>query len=933
MTWFTGGGRPTRLARIARCGVAMGVLVALAAVDSARPHEPVVALPPTLSACAGNSAFCGAILRIDSDAGTIPSVAAGAHYGPVWGIPQDANNSTGIGWCVDDTHTGYPVAPIEELPLPTAWTTHDMRRAATLITLYGEDTVLPYQPLPVDASGELIGVDAGDFSSTRHRQIAVWFALRSILSDPTGTPRIDLDSATTFSDSGARSPSAAGNSAMKLAQKLVTAADAMTPAGTLVVTVTVADGTPPTSPGVPDRLRVHVADSDGRPLPNHPVWPTASTNATVTSPNDDPASSSVAFRNAAQRGWPSIDLTRTLGGATVTDDQGDAVFDVEIDAAGPWRVGFETEASPAVVHLFGDDINAQNNITVLDGVVRASGSLHGEVEQRFVRVVKTSSDPTFGVEGAEIALIDADGTEVARGTSGSDGIIDFGPLAANHPTPLAVREITAPAGLRPLGTDVEIVTAGPVSSDPTAPTVVEIGNSPITHELIVQKAIDGSAGFGSDLSGFTFAVTRDVDGADFGAVTTDQTGRTSSVAVPAGDYSIAEVARPARWPGDEPFPDPNHVTVPTDPTTPIVVRFDNALRHPTLSTSATDQADGDKYLAADGGTIVDHVEVCGAVEGTTYTVAGELAFVPADGEPAERTGIVATVDFVAAPSDRGCISVELHFDVPAESDAANDSGVFDGSGWLDRPGHLVVTEQLFVDGELVARHDDLTSIEQSIYVAKVGSVAVDAADGDHRIDIGGGAIIETLTISDLDPSRPDVELRADSTLMTITPDGTVQATAATGATIFTPADLHAVPDSDGTTSETGDVEDDGRDTQPIVEILYSSTDLAREGGTGVVFTTITDVATGLVIAEHHDPAAMSQQVRWEPETVETTVAPPTPTAPAPAPSVPPVHTDNLPRTGGDSTMRLLRAGMAVALLGSSLVGASRIRVRRRRTSV
>ena len=145
------------------------------------------------------------MLRIESANGTIGSVAAGAHYGPAWGIPPTPNDSTGTGWCVDDTHTGFPAGTIVELPSPVEWRPRQRRIAATIISLYGGDQVLPYQPLPIDRSGELVDADVSSASPTQLRHVAVWLALRSVLVDPAGTPRIDLASATAFSDRAGRS--------------------------------------------------------------------------------------------------------------------------------------------------------------------------------------------------------------------------------------------------------------------------------------------------------------------------------------------------------------------------------------------------------------------------------------------------------------------------------------------------------------------------------------------------------------------------------------------------------------------------------------------------------------------------------------------------------------------------------------------------------
>ena len=198
--------RSSVLAGIALVTLAGLVVGAEGTTSSPLASRRASAVAPDASVCGGQASFCGAVLRVESATGTIGSVAAGAHYGAPWGIPPTPNDTTGTGWCVDDTHTGFPAGTIVELPTPTEWRIRDRRVAATIITLYGGDRVLPYQPLEIDVAGELLAADVTAASPTRLRHVAVWLALRSVLPDPAGTPRIDLASATTFADRAGRRP-------------------------------------------------------------------------------------------------------------------------------------------------------------------------------------------------------------------------------------------------------------------------------------------------------------------------------------------------------------------------------------------------------------------------------------------------------------------------------------------------------------------------------------------------------------------------------------------------------------------------------------------------------------------------------------------------------------------------------------------------------
>ena len=407
-TQGTPGKRRSRHTRRTRRNIAL-TLAALAACSmvsvprGGTPINPgplapgrVEALAPNTSLCSSKSSFCGAVLRIDSSTGTIGSVAAGAHYGAAWGIPPTPNDSTGIGWCVDDTHTGFPVGPISEQPLPTVWTAYDHRLASTIISLYGGDNVLPYQPLEIDATGEIVGETVTGTSPTRLRHVAVWLALRSVLVDPAGTPRIDLVTAKAFSDRAGRRPSPTGTAAIPLARRMVEVARRVTPQrGDAKPTVQLTADQRAADPGDLIRIPVRVTDGAGRPVAHVPVWPNRSTNAAITPhPSGDRASRQVE-KNAALAGWPSFDTTRNRSGATVTNMDGVAFFDLRVRKSGVWSASFTAETSPTGLLLFGDDINAQNNVTLRGGTgTRAATSVEGETVPPPVTTTTTTTPPT-----------------------------------------------------------------------------------------------------------------------------------------------------------------------------------------------------------------------------------------------------------------------------------------------------------------------------------------------------------------------------------------------------------------------------------------------------------------------------------------------------------------------------------------------------------
>ena len=116
-----------------------------------------------------------------------------------------------------------------------------------------------------------------------------------------------------------------------------------------------------------------------------------------------------------------------------------------------------------------------------------------------------------------------------------------------------------------------------------------------------------------------------------------------------------------------------------------------------LKTSARDQADDDKVLAAEGGVIVDAVTYEGLTVGQEYTVKGELQERQADGT-AKATGIVGEATFTPE-SENG--TVEVEFEVPA--------------GYAGKT--LVVFEKVFdAEGNVVASHEDIDDKEQTVTV-------------------------------------------------------------------------------------------------------------------------------------------------------------------------------------------------------------------------
>jgi hypothetical protein len=327
--------------------VAIGVPIASIAppaVEATAPDAPI---------CNGNNAFCGYTLHVKNGSTTvIPSKSFGAHYGPGWSIPGSANNSTGTGFCLADAFFGVPVGPVNDRPLPAGWTQAGIRQAAYILSMFAGDRVSPYQPIAIDAAGEFTGF------TTRQRYLAAHLALSSVLPTYMGgstyLPLLDPATLQLFSDAAGTNPSSQ-QVVVPLVQQMVAAATAHNAAGSNIVL-----SAEETAPGV---VTV-AATKDGLPVPNLPIWPTSTTGVAYTG-----TTSSQAYLNGAAAGWPSLDYTTTRAGAGVTNASGQATFTATAAALSA-GVEFNTEEAPGIVHMTGDGLNSQDNLSWLASEIR-----------------------------------------------------------------------------------------------------------------------------------------------------------------------------------------------------------------------------------------------------------------------------------------------------------------------------------------------------------------------------------------------------------------------------------------------------------------------------------------------------------------------------------------------------------------------------------
>ena len=163
---------------------------------------------------------------------------------------------------------------------------------------------------------------------------------------------------------------------------------------------------------------------------------------------------------------------------------------------------------------------------------------------------------------------------------------------------------------------------------------------------------------------------------------------------------------------------------------------------PKIATAATDKADGDRVIAPENGAVVvDEVAYANLVPGNAYTLRGTLMD-KATGKPVEVEGAE--------------VAAEKQFTPIAPSGTAAVEFAFDASALAGR--ELVAFESLEHDGREIAAHADLYDEGQTVRVAdkpKIGTVATDAADGDHEASADSTVRIDDqVSYSGLVPGEP-----------------------------------------------------------------------------------------------------------------------------------------------------------------------------------
>lgn len=253
-----------------------------------------------------------------------------------------------------------------------------------------------------------------------------------------------------------------------------------------------------------------------------------------------------------------------------------------------------------------------------------------------------------------------------------------------------------------------------------------------------------------------------------------------------------------------------------------------------IGTTATDAADGDKAIGVGKAvTVEDEVSYKNLATGREYTVTGTLMD-SETGEPLKDVdGNVITASTTFEPEDtEGKVKVTFSVDTSTLSNKK-----------------LVVFEKLEADGNVIARHEDLTDEGQTVEVIppEIKTSSADGADGDKEITADGKAtIVDTVKYTGL---VPGTEYELQGTLMDAETGGALKA--ADGKEITASAKF------------TPQAQDGSQD------VTFAFDASALGGAKTVVFEKL--FVDGTLIGSHEDPTDKDQTVEISPS-LKTTAA-------------------------------------------------------------
>ncbi len=524
-----------------------------------------------------------------------------------------------------------------------------------------------------------------------------------------------------------------------------------------------------------------------------------------------------------------------------------------------------------------------------------------------------AADPRFalGTNPAGVDVTDAEG--VAR----FDVAISRPDWQLAFHTPAPTDDVDLYAGS---GVQGQITWTGP----PHSSSIHEIA-PPVVGQFVIRKTLDAIDIQGSrDMSGFEFDVY--VGGSKIATSTTLSDGRTPAIASVSADLHIVEVGRP-RWavgladggPVDVRF-DPDAAVSPGAIEAEFV--YTNRVPTPSITTRASDAADGDRYVDVDlpsppstsdptPAAVIDTVMYRDLVPGTAYVARAELVVVGDGCNPTCATSATGATAFVPETTDG---SIEVRIEI--SHDTASLAGLADGAV-------AVVFERIVVaaSDRVVVEHIDEGDLDQTVYFPTLTTHlrrdGLDPLGVDGRSATVGDPVVDVVRYAGLLSGE---SYRIEMTLHERLAGGRCVPTGLGSSAEFEPT--HAAG-----TIEVGGVR------------------LPR-AGVFVAFERL--FADGVVVASHDDCNDPNQTLAASPPpAIETTTSTPAPTtttavidtttAPTTAPTsstpattatttatttpaiAPPPGPTALPRTGSDGVRDLAVAAVAMLMIGAGLI--------------
>ncbi len=315
---------------------------------------------------------------------------------------------------------------------------------------------------------------------------------------------------------------------------------------------------------------------------------------------------------------------------------------------------------------------------------------------------------------------------------------------------------------------------------------------------------------------------------------------------------------------------------------------------PEIFTSATDKADGDKYISAGSNAcVIDTVSYKNLEMGTTYRLEGTLMdketgkpLTQQDGQGDEQKG---------KQRENKTVSATLEFKAPVTDGQIDVSYNFDSSNLAGK--ELVVFEKLYLGDELLVTHEDL---EDSYQTVRVLSLETSARNGDVEgkedaenriVPAGNVRIVDTLMYKGLEAGRT---YKALGTLM----NKETEASLKTEEGDIVSAETEFVAEKEGSGN---------------VEVAFSADTSDLAGKDVVVYEELYD-DNGNEVLQHEDLTNKQQTVSVE-EVPPTQETPPESFTPEPTPAVAQTQqeSNHIIKTG-DDLRKMILALVALALV-------------------